>query len=462
MVDPFLLEHEVAPRCYDLGGRLTPVSIRDQMIRGRLIVDRAMEQRPSLIAQGGPGLLVVGAGATGVTAAIHAARHGIRTVLIEQEAIPFSRQAGCRSRWLDPTQYDWPVEHWDRGKYPWTNPRMPLPWNANQANRLAIAWTHELNRAGRGLPNLSVHYGTTLIGPPAHLSDGQLLVHFRGRLPADTFGMMVTSVGFGTEDCSVNDYRGFTFWETDPYAKPNAGVQSQIPANVLISGGGDGALQDFLRVVTRVRSAKDLYDQLIGPMQIDSTRMIARLQAAEDQAQRAYSWGEHRGHDHIVFAVLHRVYEDIISELAQNTAAWIAMGENVDALISSMPRITLAYPCFHFGKCYGLNRFLVLLLTRYLARHHPSMILLRPNTHVVEIIGLGGHICALQPQQCHGEPHAVTFAFKDCHGRGLTAQSDPDGRDYHAIIIRHGVTPAVSTLPPVSRSRQMLPYHIPG
>ena len=44
MPDPFLLAHIVAPLQFDLSGTLTPISIRDQMLRGRLIVDRAVEQ----------------------------------------------------------------------------------------------------------------------------------------------------------------------------------------------------------------------------------------------------------------------------------------------------------------------------------------------------------------------------------------------------------------------------------
>ncbi len=110
MADPFLLAHAIRPFFFEIGGRLSPVSIRDQMIRGRMLVDRAVEA--GLINQTSRPLLVIGAGAGGATAAIRAAQLGITTTLIEIAPTPFLRQAGCRSRRVDPTQYDWPVDHW--------------------------------------------------------------------------------------------------------------------------------------------------------------------------------------------------------------------------------------------------------------------------------------------------------------------------------------------------------------
>src|SRR5438445_4136633 len=104
MADPFLLTHLVRPLLFDIGGVLSPISIRDQMIRGRMVVDRAVEER--LLRGEDRRLLAIGAGAAGVTAAIRAAQHGIQTVLIDVAIAPFLRQAGCRSRWVDPTQYD--------------------------------------------------------------------------------------------------------------------------------------------------------------------------------------------------------------------------------------------------------------------------------------------------------------------------------------------------------------------
>ena len=81
MADPFLLAHLVGPRIFDLSGKLNPISIRDQMVRGRMLIDRAFEA--NLI---GPdeSLLVIGSGACGATAAVRAAERETQTLLIDK------------------------------------------------------------------------------------------------------------------------------------------------------------------------------------------------------------------------------------------------------------------------------------------------------------------------------------------------------------------------------------------
>ena len=95
MPDPLLLAHEVAPFFFELGGRLSPVSIRDQMVRAQLLVDRAVIAK--LISPSRP-LLVIGAGAAGVTATIQAVEvHKVPTILIDRGRIPFAVQLGCQT-----------------------------------------------------------------------------------------------------------------------------------------------------------------------------------------------------------------------------------------------------------------------------------------------------------------------------------------------------------------------------
>src|SRR5437879_3176765 len=106
---PALFAHHVTPLLFDIGSRLSPASIRDQMIRGKLIADRAREER--LIGPTRP-LLVIGAGAGGATAALVASMSGVPTLLVDSAPRPFSVQASCSTRYVDPTQYDWPVDTW--------------------------------------------------------------------------------------------------------------------------------------------------------------------------------------------------------------------------------------------------------------------------------------------------------------------------------------------------------------
>jgi hypothetical protein len=109
MPDQLLRAHEVMEYFYNVADVAYPVSIRDQMNRARWLVQKANDlgffgrNREEKFRK----LLVCGAGAAGVTAALHALALGVETVLVEKSAAPFLRQRHCRSRWLDPAQYDW-------------------------------------------------------------------------------------------------------------------------------------------------------------------------------------------------------------------------------------------------------------------------------------------------------------------------------------------------------------------
>ena len=168
MADPFLLAHQVGPAVFDIGGKLYPVSIRDQMVRGQSIIDRAIGAG---FGSKGEALLVIGAGAAGATAAIYAAAHGVTTHLIESALLPFLRQALCKTRWLHPHEYEWPLDHWPTPKYPYVGvPTVPLPWTAKLSDDLALGWDIKLKKAiADYLPRLKIHFGTRLaVAPRQH------------------------------------------------------------------------------------------------------------------------------------------------------------------------------------------------------------------------------------------------------------------------------------------------------
>src|ERR1700756_287114 len=202
MSDPVLSAHQVYPLFFNLGGRISPISIRDQMVRGQTIVERALEA--GVIGGGGHRPLpVVGARAPGAAAAIHAASHQVPTVLLDRDASPFTRQARCATRWIDPTQYDWPVDHWDRGLCPSVPVATPLPWRSDWSNRLAAQWSIRLNRAVRRFPWMRTYFRTTVttampVGAPAGWA-----VQFNHWPVRFHFGMIVWTVGFGAERCEI-------------------------------------------------------------------------------------------------------------------------------------------------------------------------------------------------------------------------------------------------------------------
>jgi hypothetical protein len=61
MPDPFLENHRIGANHFSIGGKLSPVSIRDQLIRSQLFIDRAFEQK-LLRDDGSTRLAVIGSG----------------------------------------------------------------------------------------------------------------------------------------------------------------------------------------------------------------------------------------------------------------------------------------------------------------------------------------------------------------------------------------------------------------
>ncbi len=419
------------------------------MVRARTAVDRAIEA--GLIGPGRP-LLVIGAGAAGATAAIRSAAHGISTLLVEAAPGPFLRQAGCRTRWIDPVQYDWPVDHWQKGLYPWISPAMPLPCVAGPANQIALAWTLALNRARLRHPRLQVMYRTVLVGGPVLLPPGVLQVRLSSGRALPFFvprvGMVLSCVGAGTERSTHGNYAGFDFWSTDPFQGLAATDQ------VLISGGGDGALQDYLRIVTGLKAAEEIYTRLGIPLAIEHL-----LQSAEDQAGRVYIWGGDARHDHDALLRLHQIHETVVNKLL---ARLPSLSKKLREITAAKPStVKLVYPCAHFSRCYGLNRFLVLLLATYLKRYHGMDTLLSGhNLHAVHGVG---HTCGRSPSTCHGQLHQVVTALDpDCRVQPRQALATLAPL-FNVVIIRHGIAPA----PPlfagahlIAQPRQMLPYHV--
>ena len=486
MDDPFLLAHLVRPFFFDIGGKISPISIRDQMIRGRMIIDRACERgllgsnstyRDSLddrLARPPNRLLIIGAGAAGVTAAVRAAQRGIETTLIDVASGPFSRQAGCSSRWVDPTQYDWPVDHWDRSNYHWKPPVMPLQWSAHRAHQLAITWGRQFNLARiKHKRFLRVLYGTTASNfhfgvPPARPRVSVDLHLPRGVIPAASFDLVVSCIGFGTERSSVPlNYSSFRFWDTDKFEHHDLGLPHLNQPRVVISGGGDGALQDFLRIVTGFKSAKEICLALSTSAK---NAIEATLQSAEDQAQRAYIWGYYPLHDHEVHGALHEAHRDAVDELWNNSSFRGALSKQLDGLIrpsilNNDLRVTLVHPCSHFSNCYGLNRFLVLLLAKYLTEKY-NINTLRSYTGILEVKGCHHHICNNHAASCYGREHEVTFCDLDCSVRPGQEEALRPPEIFDVVVIRHGITAPTfnvrigkKVVQRKSNPRQILPYH---
>jgi hypothetical protein len=458
-IDPFLELHRINPLEFTISGPVAPISIRDQMVRAKIFVDRA---QAAGILSTERGLLVVGAGAAGISAAIYAAQCEIPTTLVEKRSYAFDLQRDCTERWIDPAQYDWPATFWHCGSFPLPNdPPVPLPWKAGYAGNVAIAWEKELETAQNSYSQLSVEYLTrwhdSKYQPPANPDDyGTVDVTFAvpeqhpapddpadivwQLTPPRSFDAILYAVGFGGERTGVGDYRGFEFWQDDGF-QDIALLGDGITRRILISGAGDGALQDFLRIACGLDSAAEIFHRLVDATgtALIGEEILREIYTIEDQARRAIAWNQ-KYYDHDVYARLDQEHGLLVQNLLNSSRLWMNSIGNLLEHSRSL-HLDLVHSCHHFTASYPLNRF----LTHLLAQAAPRLgfqIEIHPNRSLAKVTGnSSSHKCDGTPIGCEGQSHVAEIAvWDDCNERphGATATFQ-DPYPYDLIVVRHGI-----------------------
>jgi hypothetical protein len=453
MTDHFLDGHKISPRLFSIGGRLAPISIRDQMVRGQMFVERLVEQGSPWHTPTHP-LLIVGAGAAGVAAALTAVeRYRIPTILADRLNTPFFPQAGAPTRWLDPTLYDFPADHWAMSTFP---PRptnyTPVQWSANWSHQLAVLWLWRLRVALHDNSQIfSFRPYTTLAAMPQLDPSGDFVRCEMHTTAPDTDTVLVEQIdcavallamGPGKEKTYIRERgqpphptRGFGFWEQDPYREQNLLPDAPgVRPKIVITGSGDGAMQDFLRLTMRGNCPKEILRNL------DIKDLpLQRLFSAEYRAQRVIHWGMGPQHEHAELQALHEVHTSVVTTLLEEDKKLSgALHEAIEAeLRDPDPDIHLMYGCKHFGNCYGINRFLTLLVAIYLEQKLKRPILL-PCKRAVDIQPLSdGHACAGSAIDCHGQMHRITWQSTiDCRN---SKGPDTGCLDANVLVLRHGI-----------------------
>ena len=218
----FLEAHRVFSHLYLLSPGPSPISIRDQMLRGRLIVEELNHEK-IINKDKDKHLLVVGGGAGGVTASMFAAMNSIRTTLVEKELECFLVQKRS-SRYIHPNQYDWPVDHYT-GENDFLN--TPLIFRANTAEEVANDWEVQLGMFAKTNDDYCTLMFNTEITNIQVISDTlgndlSLRVTFNNA-EVYNFSAVIWATGAGSEDCQFRDsddtpvYEGIKFWDKDQF-----------------------------------------------------------------------------------------------------------------------------------------------------------------------------------------------------------------------------------------------------
>jgi len=465
MPNQVLALHRVSPRCYDLS-RVRTGNVRDQLLRSTVIVNALYSE--GLIGNGWP-LLVYGAGPAGMNAAMLAAERRIDAVVLERTQKLFQTIFLCAWRRVDPTEYDWPHAHWLSGAFPRSGKNIPLsqPYGMT-AFTLAAAWRKKWRDFENKMkvPDL-VGKVEVLHGVNANnltLSDTGLGALLSATGPWDAtnparstrhFGAVLSCIGYGDElvgeeprNGRWNNYAGPRFWHDNDTVTPNAPLPRTI-TNVVISGGGDGAMQDFQRLASsQALFGRELYTklrQLLRETGLDALRSFPnpdqrlRFLSAEETGRRAFSWAPDRYGVPDAMAQWHDAFagpvDAAVASWPDKVAKAVADKLFRTELLDSKLKIRWVMQDPTPGYAYALNRFLSLVLLALARKCQPSLDITVHNSSSIQTIAPAeaGHECVSAPG-CIGKKHVVLIAPR-C-GHGATAIEEAD-----LIIIRHGLEP---------------------
>lgn len=215
--------------------RPSPRSIREQIELAVKFVHAGMSEGRFAV---GHKILIVGGGATAVTAAEVASRLRIRVKLLNPNDRLFGPQSNCSSRFLHPHEYDWPAHHFGETRYPFTQSDRELgasdmSWSANVSSAIAEEWESRLDN----YPHIVRDAPASVV--PKNGRDLRLFIERE----ISRVGYSAVIVAAGFEERTVGSYSGPAYWSTDHLTKVDFGYKDP-PAtlSVLLSGGGDGGI----------------------------------------------------------------------------------------------------------------------------------------------------------------------------------------------------------------------------
>ena len=382
-----LFANKCAANTFDISSGMVYASMRDQIVRAQLLITDLHRSD-----KGCKRILIVGAGIAGVTAAACAAQLGLEVVVIEAESQPFALQRGVKNRMVGPFMYEWPSLMSESQHYPPTNASLANgltgtpKWSASQPIS-ADNLVHQLMPWYHGLVKLSskprFFYGQPSAATRQYVKNfvnacSKLVVAGARKiapaiaLPDNTQfspDYVILAVGMGTErvhliDGTENDVdcvRGVAFWGNDDFRK-----YRNMDWEVGVFGGGDGALQDVLRLITRFDHPLQFINALRakpGAVGKNIDAILPELDTVEQQSRLLHTWSAE------IYELIDIKCQGIAGRLATDLAV---ISKVLTLLRPGSGTVFHVHRGQHFTKAYLLNRFCVHLIEICLAHRSPA------------------------------------------------------------------------------------------
>jgi hypothetical protein len=409
-----LIAHKIAPFQFDISHSAASASIRDQVVRAQMVVRALLAAR--LICEGQSvnathPLLICGAGVAGMAAAFEATRLGVYFIMIDKAGVvPGGAVSGTGQRYASPTMYEWPASIVDEHIHPLADITFLASASSGNEFNFGVGKPELIGKLGAQVAAVVSKRATqwekagaaedirhswllkyTQIEHPSKLALRALLQSGSDatRLPEISFSKtdgatmgpyrfscILFAGGFSEESTDLQGHTINTpqFWQPDTLLDPALGTTVKKPL-VLVVAGGDGAIQDAMRVLLRHKKVAQplaVWEYLIkGPTPkkvaktvlpavpagkgVDEAEVYRQILTVEAYSATAYSW-----------VANNRIYKDIdviYADLAKRLIVhYPDLVQRVAAILRSDIKGVYISTRGGFSRAYALNRFLIHLI----------------------------------------------------------------------------------------------------
>jgi hypothetical protein len=295
----FLNNAQLAPGVYGVGLRNRRITLYRQQMRALNLI-YSLEVNGDL---GSPGdrknVVIIGAGASGMTAAVALSQVGCGVHIIERKSRPLHLQSDCMTRWLSPQLDSWPKPGSERlhAELPFMSWREGI--SAEVAEELIGEFVATCERRSSLIHRV---FGAEPSGKRdgdrfwvswtgALYSDHSML---SGNVPAD---VLIVCSGFGVDHSQGIASHSIPYWRNDDLDQIH--YKSDAVSSYFVSGTGDGGLTDLLRLKFQKYSPR-LVPDLLREMALERPAEVAEVytqleQIADQELQGRVLWEAFNG-----------------------------------------------------------------------------------------------------------------------------------------------------------------------